>query len=58
MSGESYELFVDYSVYNGFLDGCELRLGIDDAIDDVLIYDYLNVTWINLNKKYIDLDNE
>lgn len=58
IDGQKHELYVDYSVFNGFLDGCEVRLGIDDAIEDVLIYDYLNVTWVNLNKKYIDLDND
>ena len=56
-AGHTQEVFIDYSYFNGFLDGWELDLHLDDTIKDVIVHDHLNETYTSLNTYFETLDN-
>lgn len=55
-SGEIHPIFIDYSYYNGFLDGCDFDLSIDNTIEDVVITNMLNETYTSLNSYFEQID--
>ena len=56
-NGDIIPAFIDYSFYNGFLDGWSLQLNIDDTIQDVVIHNHLNESYSSLNTYFEIIDN-
>lgn len=47
------------SLYHGLWDGCQARIHIDDTVDDVIIHDKSNYTYISVKETFNGvLDNE
>ena len=48
-NGDIKPAFIDYSFYNGFLDGWEFQLNIDNTIQDVVVHNHLNESYSSVN---------
>lgn len=55
--GDVEEVYLDFTYFNGFLDGWDLELYIDDTIQDVVVHDHLNETFTSFNTYFQTIDN-